>query len=308
MIPLSKNHPPDTVENDIRPISLTPILAKVFESLELKWVDICVKPQIDDTQFGGMAGTCTTDVLVEMFHKWYEAKDVTVDYVRVLFLDYRKAFYLINHDILIDKLDNMELPAHLVRWMASFLLDREQRVKIRDVVSRPGYPNGGVPQGTLSGPKHVLLQINDLRTPCPIYKYVDDSTIFEICNQSRVSVIYDSANIIAQWSSDNDTNKTTEMVICFCKDRTYVKSLPYIDINGIAVERVTQAKVLGITISSDLSWNAHVDEIVAKARKIILILWTARRETWREWDRRGERERGMGEWSRLMETAVKLDQ
>ena len=56
VIPLSKKHPQDTVENDIRPISLTPILAKVFESLVLKWVDSCVKPQIDDRQFGVWQG------------------------------------------------------------------------------------------------------------------------------------------------------------------------------------------------------------------------------------------------------------
>ena len=96
----------------------------------LKWVDICVKPEIDDRQFGGMAGTCTTGVLVEMLHKWYEATDVTGNFVRVLFLDYRKEFDLINHDILNNKLVKMELPAHLVRLMAAFLLDREQRVKI----------------------------------------------------------------------------------------------------------------------------------------------------------------------------------
>ena len=124
VIPLSKKHPPDTVENNIKPISQTPILAKVFESLVLKWVDICVKPQIDDRQFGGMAWTCTTDALVEMFHKWHVATYVTGNFVRVLFLDYMKAFDLINHDMLIDKLVKMELPAHLVRWMAAFLLDQ----------------------------------------------------------------------------------------------------------------------------------------------------------------------------------------
>ena len=43
--------------------------------------------------------------------------------------------------------------------------------------------------------------------------------------------------------------------------------LPYIDMNGTDIERVTQAKVIGVNISSDLSWIAHVDEIVAKARK-----------------------------------------
>ena len=205
-----------------------------------------------------------------MLHKWYEATYVTGNCVRVLFLDYRKAFF--SHDILIDKLVKMELPA--------FLLDRERRVKIGGAVSRPGYTNGDVPRGTLSGRKHFLIHINDLRTP-PIYKYVDDSTIFEICNQSRVSVIQYSANIIAQWSSDNDmrinTSKTNEMVICLCKYRTYVESLPYIDINGTDIERVTQAKVLGVTISSDLSRNAHVDEIVAKAGKRVCIIYQLKR-------------------------------
>ena len=189
VISLSKKTPPVTIENDIRPISLTPIIAKVFESLVLKWVDVYVKPQIGDKQDEGMAGTCTTDALVEMLHKWYESTDVTGNFVRMLFLEYSKAFDLINHDIMLNKMTGMEVPAHLVRWMAAILLDREQRANIWDAVSKSGYPNGGVPQGTLSRPKHFLVHINDLQTPCHIYNYGDDSTIFEICNQDMVSVI-----------------------------------------------------------------------------------------------------------------------
>ena len=64
----------------------------------------------------------------------------------------------------------------------------------------------------------------------PIYKYVDDSTIFEICNQDMVCVIQDSADLVEQWSCNNDmrinTNKTKEMVICFRRDRIFVDSLP----------------------------------------------------------------------------------
>ena len=66
--------------------------------------------------------------------------------VRVLFLDYSKVLDLINHETLIDRLVAINLLAHIVRWIAAFLLDREQTVKIGESVSQPGYPNGGVRQ------------------------------------------------------------------------------------------------------------------------------------------------------------------
>ncbi len=47
-----------------------------------------------------------------------ESTNVTGNFVRLLFLDYNKA--------LLNKMVGMEVPAHLVRWMAAFLLDREQ--------------------------------------------------------------------------------------------------------------------------------------------------------------------------------------
>ena len=162
---MPKKHPPSSLENDIWPISQTPILAKAFEGIVLNWVDDVIIPQIDERQFGGLAGTGTTDALVEMFHSWCEATDKPYSFVRVLLVDYSKAFDHINHELLITKLCDMGLPAHLVRWMAAFLIDRQQSVKISDTVSNIGYPNGGVPQGTLSGPKNCLVQINDLQTP-----------------------------------------------------------------------------------------------------------------------------------------------
>ena len=53
VIPLPKKQPPRSIEKDIRPISLTPIVSKIFESIVMKWVDHILENKIDDKQFGG---------------------------------------------------------------------------------------------------------------------------------------------------------------------------------------------------------------------------------------------------------------
>ena len=83
-------------------------------------------------------------------------------------------------------------------WMATFLVDRAQRVKIGNEYSHFVHPNGEVPQTTLSGTKCFLVYINDLRTTVPLYKYVDDSTLFDICDRKGVSVIQESVDIVAR--------------------------------------------------------------------------------------------------------------
>ena len=122
------------------------------------------------TNFGGMG---MGGALVEMIHRWSEATDKLDHYVRVALLDFSKAFDLINHtfhNTLLVKLKQHHLPPHIRRWIATFLLDRTQQVKIGNNFSPPGHRKGGVPQGTLLGPKCFLVYINDLETPAPLYK------------------------------------------------------------------------------------------------------------------------------------------
>ena len=140
VIPLPKKQPPRSIEKDIRPISLTPIVSKIFKSIVMKWVDHILENKIDDKQFGGGAGTFTTDALVEMIHHWCEATVRCRTYVRIVLLDFAKAFDLINHEKLLVKLKANDVPPHILRWMGSFLLDRTQQVKIGKTVSSVGKP------------------------------------------------------------------------------------------------------------------------------------------------------------------------
>ena len=64
-------------------------------------------------------------------------------------------------------------------------------------------------------------------------KYVDDSTVYEICTVNSASVLQEFATVVAEWSKENDmrinTSKTKEMVVSFGKGT--VESIPNIVIN-----------------------------------------------------------------------------
>ena len=121
VIPVPKVNPPNTIENDVRPISLTPIASKTLESIILNMVNEKSKENINCNQFGGMGGASTTDSLVGMIHRCSEATDKLDHYVRVALLDYSRAFDLINHNTLLVKLKQYDLPPHIRRCIATFL-------------------------------------------------------------------------------------------------------------------------------------------------------------------------------------------
>ena len=116
--------------------------------------------------------------------------------MRIVLRDFAKAFDLINHEKVLVKLKAKDVPPHILRRMASFLFDRTQQVKIGKTVSSVGNPNGGVPQGTVSGPRNSITFINDLTTLAPMYKYVDDSTIFAVCHKGDNTQIQESVDMV----------------------------------------------------------------------------------------------------------------
>ena len=78
-----------------------------------------LEEDINVNQFGEMGRASTTDALVEMIHRWSEATDKLDHYVRIALLDFSKAFDFINHNTLLVKLMQYDLPPHIRRWIAT---------------------------------------------------------------------------------------------------------------------------------------------------------------------------------------------
>jgi hypothetical protein len=113
--------------------------------------------------------------------------------------------------------------------------------------------------------------INDLK-PCATdyWKYIDDTTTSEVVKRHTHSTIQESVNYIQQFVDGQlNSTKCKELRMHFGRDELDFSN---IRINGSNLEIINHIKILGLTISNDLKWNQHVNNIVKKANKRIYFI------------------------------------
>ena len=107
-------------------------------------------------------------------------------------VDFRKAFDLFDHQILLKKLKSYKCSETCLSWFRSYLFNRTHRVAVNNELSDSSTVNCGVPQGSILGPLLFLLFINDLPlslhdTISAVDLYADDTTIYD--QQFEMSIL-----------------------------------------------------------------------------------------------------------------------
>ena len=230
---------------------------------------------MDKNQFGCTANRSTILALIKFSHYLFTSMDRLDNFGRILFIDFSKAFDLIDHNILFRKFTELNFPPHITVWFLSFLRDRSQFVSVGSTSSECKTINAGAPQGTLSGPNDFKLLINDLLFKNEFIKYVDDTTVASVSCDPLDDSIQRAADDLLRWCRENsmkiNPNKTKEMLLYFGKKFPH-SAVPLTKIDGSVIERTDKFKLLGIVFNSSLTWSDHCDYILSKVSKRIYFI------------------------------------
>ena len=158
LVPLPKVEPCTDLD-EIRPIALTSTISKIQESYVVDWMYEDIEPAICKEQYGGVTRSSAVFALVQVVHKWSKALELPQRVIRIVFLDFRKAFDLIDHNVLLDNCCKMGVRPGLISWLGSYLSRRMQVTRFGNELSTSYMINGGVPQGSRIGPLAFVLYI-----------------------------------------------------------------------------------------------------------------------------------------------------
>ena len=273
VVPIPKTNPPSI--DKLRPVSLTSIFSKVAEGFITKWILDDIECLIDVRQFGNVPGVSTSHYLLNLIHFLNLGAEKSQNVGTVVLTDFSKAFDLINHTLLIEKMINIGVRRSIIPWICDFLHNRQQCVKLNDTLSEYVFVNGGVPQGTKLGPLGFQILINDAASDAKTeyWKYVDDMTFAENRNVKQKGGLQEDLNKFQDWSETNglklNPSKCQALQINFGKSEPLFSELT---IGNEPLSVVNKAKILGLWVQNDLKWDAQINNMLVAANRRLFML------------------------------------
>ena len=284
-IPIPKGYPPET-EDELRNISKTQFLSKVYESFIAEWLLPIIEPFLDPDQCG-LKGFSISHYLIKLLHFTHSTLDNKQPHaVLAACVDFSKAFNRVSHKLLVQDLYDMHTPPWLLNIIISYLSGS---------TSKPRLLHGGGPQGALLGGIFFMVKFNGafLRPPIPPniggpiskatskkVKFVDDGSVAVSVNlksslipdpvqrpkplafQERNELILPKQqNLLQAYLNDTEKfavdnqmviNQKKTKVICFNKTRKWNFPPELCLSDDIILKTETSIKLVVVIVSNDL--------------------------------------------------------
>ncbi|KAK3531454.1 hypothetical protein QTP70_020535 [Hemibagrus guttatus] len=230
--------------NDYRPVALTFIIMKCFESLH----NPLALTHLDN-------------------------KDT---YVQMLFIDFSSAFNTIIPQHLTEKLSLLGINTSLCNWILDFLTGKPQSVRIGNSTSSTTTLNTGAPQSCVLSPLLFTLLTHNcaaMHSSNHIIKFADDMTVVGLISKNNESVYREEVQQLTAWCKANNLSlnveKMKEMVVDFRRAQSDHSPL---NIDKSNMEIIKSTKFLGVHLTEDLTWSPNTSSITKKAQQCLYVL------------------------------------
>jgi hypothetical protein len=271
--------------NNYRPITINPILGKIFEYAIYRRLQSHLDNNniINKNQYGYVKKSNCEIAASHILNDVYELIDERKS-VALTCIDLSKAFDCIQFDILISKLKKLGLKSFFLNLLISYLYGRKQAVKIDEFLSIFLLIDTGSPQGGVLSGLFFDLYINsifDLHLLGKLSLYCDDMSLISSGDETQElkANIETDLDLIKIWLNNHflSPNVTKTKYVLFQGRRVFenfTETAMNIQFNGNVIERVESVKILGLVVDETLSFRNHIDEI---KKKIIPFIYALRR-------------------------------
>ena len=273
IVPVFKKDDSTFVKN-YRPVSLLPIISKIFERIMLNQVTDYMNGYLSPHLCGYRKGFSTQTALSSLIEKWKQILD-SMGYGAAVLMDLSKAFDTINHELLIAKLHAYGFTEKSLTVIFNYLCDRWQLVKIDSSFSSWSELIQGVPQGSVLGPLLFNIYLNNLvfaLKDVEVCTFADDTTPF-FCDlelNTALNKLEENTAIALTWFEINYMKLNSDKCHLLVSGHHYEEM--FVNIGKDKIWESKSVKLLGITIDKELKCDQHIDQVCLKANKKLNVL------------------------------------